>query len=132
REVQEARPDFKLIVMSATLEAEPVARYLGGCPIIHSPGHTFAVEIEYAQPTGAPLEDRVAAAVEQTSGDGDTLVFLPGAAEINRCIDRLQSIADRDGRLVLPLQGAMPVEAQIAAIRPADRPKIICSTNIAE
>lgn len=132
REVQEARDDFKLVVMSATLQADPVARYLGGCPIIHSKGRTFPVEIEHRAATGEPLEDRVAAAVGDVADDGDTLIFLPGVAEINRCIDALTPLADREGRLLLPLHGSMRVEDQVAAIRPADRPKIICSTNIAE
>lgn len=132
REVQEARADFKLVVMSATLEAEPVAKYLGGCPIIHSEGRTFPVEIEYRTATGDALEDRIAAAVGDAADDGDTLVFLPGVAEINRCIDRLSPLADRNGRLLLPLHGSMRVEEQVAAIRPADQPKIICATNIAE
>lgn len=132
REVQEARDDFKLVVMSATLEAEPVAKYLGGCPIIHSEGRTFPVQIDHRAATGAALEDRVAAAVADSAGAGDTLVFLPGIAEINRCIDRLAPLAQRDQRLLLPLHGSLRVEEQIAAIRPADQPKIICSTNIAE
>lgn len=133
REVQEARPDLLLIVMSATLHAEPVARYLGGCPIIHSEGRTFPVEITYSRPSADHLEQRIADAVQSIDdSDGDVLIFLPGAEEIRRSISALEPIAARRDADLLPLHGSLPVEQQVRAIRPGPRPKIICSTNIAE
>src|SRR5690606_9568162 len=84
REVQEARSELKLVVMSATLHAQPVAHYLDGCPVIHSEGRTWPVDIEHRTTTGQPIEQRVADAVADTADDGNTLVFLPGVAEINR------------------------------------------------
>ena len=74
REVrQTVRDDLVLLVMSATLDAEPVATFLGGCPIIRVPGRTFPVRITYSLPSGEKLPDRVAAAVREVieRGTGD-------------------------------------------------------------
>src|ERR1019366_4619523 len=92
REVQQTvRPDLILVVMSATLEAEPVAAYLGNCPIVRAEGRTYPVEISY-QPDSAPLPQRVASAVERVVDNtdaGDVLAFLPGAEEIRRAMGSL-------------------------------------------
>jgi ATP-dependent helicase HrpB len=132
REVkQTVRSDLVLIVMSATVDAEPVARFLGGCPIIHSPGKLFDVKIEHRSPTDATLEQRIANEVNQAAGDpdgGDILVFLPGAREINQS----QRLLNRDDLLVLPLHGSLPFEQQIRALQPAAKRKVILATNIAE
>src|SRR5215212_3474317 len=74
REVrQTVREDLLLVVMSATLDAEPVARFLGGCPVVRVPGRTSPIEITYSLPSADRLPDRVAAAVQevvQPSGTG--------------------------------------------------------------
>src|SRR5450432_2509134 len=87
REMQQTvRPDLLLIVMSATLEADAAAKFLGGCPVVKVPGRTFAVEVEYRPHGDASLAPRVTSAVEEAVGradsSGDLLVFLPGAQEI--------------------------------------------------
>jgi ATP-dependent helicase HrpB len=136
REVrQTVRPDLMVIVMSATLDAGPVAQFLGGCPVINVPGRTFPIEIEHAAaPSGDPIPQRVARAladvVDQDSGD--VLVFLPGVAEINRTASQIAPIADRHQRRVVPLHGSLPAEEQIRAIQPSNERKVILSTNIAE
>jgi ATP-dependent helicase HrpB len=139
REVQQTvRDDLILIVMSATLEAEPVARFLGNCPILRVEGRTFPVEVSYrGQQAGAAksaIWDRAADAVIDTltAGDEDVLVFLPGAQEINRTSGRLETAARERDLLVLPLHGSLPAEEQTRALRPADRRKIVLATNIAE
>jgi ATP-dependent helicase HrpB len=141
REVrQTVREDLILIVMSATLEADPVSRFLGGCPIVSVPGRAFPIEIEHrglpAGATGATIWDRAARAVreavEAQNGGGDLLVFLPGAEEIRRTVCALESLAQQHQLLVLPLYGSLPFEEQARALRPADRRKIILATNIAE
>jgi ATP-dependent helicase HrpB len=139
REVQQTvREDLILVVMSATLEAEPVARFLGNCPIVQVEGRTFPVEVEYrGLPPGAakiPLPQQVGRAVEDAlqPGGGDLLVFLPGADEIRRSARQLESLAGRDNLLVLPLHGSLPPEEQSRALRPADRRKVILATNLAE
>jgi ATP-dependent helicase HrpB len=132
REVQQTvRPDLILVVMSATLEAEPVAKYLGDCPIVRAEGRAYPVEVSY-EPDSSPLPQRVSAAVERTvdRGDaGDVLAFLPGAEEIRRAMSLL---SHRNDLAVLPLYGSLTPAEQNLALRPADRQKIILATNIAE
>jgi ATP-dependent helicase HrpB len=132
REVQQTvRPDLILIVMSATLEAEPVAKYLGDCPIIRAQGRAFPVAVSY-EPGNAPLPQRAAAAIERVVDDtdaGDVLAFLPGAEEIRRA---QSALSHRDDLLVLPLYGSLSPAEQNLALRPAARQKVILATNIAE
>src|SRR5688572_17243763 len=141
REVQQTvRDDLILIVMSATLEAEPVAKFLGDCPIVRSQGRLFPIEQLYVQPSPAPLPDQVADVVRRTIAgdlrsketDGDVLVFLPGAEEIRRAGQQLETLARDENLLVVPLHGSIPFEEQNRALRPADRRKVILATNIAE
>lgn len=128
-------PNVRLIVMSATLDAAPVAKYLGGCPILRSEGKLYDLEIEYTPHSPAPLEEQVASALEkltQRGVTGDVLVFLPGAAEIRRAARAIEPIASRLGLLVVPLHGDLSPTEQDRAVGPADRPKVILSTNVAE
>lgn len=141
REVKDSvREDLILVVMSATLDAEPVARFLGGCPILQAEGRSFPVAVEYLPPTDAraPLPDRVAHGIAQAlatepAGErGDLLAFLPGLEEIRRSARAIEPIARREDLLVLPLHGSLSAEDQDRALRPADRRKVILSTNVAE
>jgi ATP-dependent helicase HrpB len=131
-----ARPDLRLVVMSATLDAAPVARYLGDCPRLRSEGRRFDVSVEHlAREDARPLAEQVASAARKLIGgglDGDVLVFLPGAAEIRRAQEACAALAEENDLLVLPLHGQLPAGAQDAAVRPASRRKIILSTNVAE
>jgi len=130
------RPTLKLVVMSATLDAAPVAAFLDDAPVVRSEGRTFPITIEHAeQPDDRPLGRQVAAAVRRAAQDGldgDVLVFLPGAAEIRRCQDDLAEVAAIFGLDVLPLYGDLPVEEQDRAVRPGPRRKVILATNVAE
>jgi ATP-dependent helicase HrpB len=121
--------------MSATLNAAPISQYLGGCPILRSEGKLFELQIEYTPYSAQPLEEQVAQSLERllTSGlTGDVLVFLPGAAEIRRASGAISSLADRAQLLVLPLHGDLSPAEQDRAVLPADRRKVILSTNVAE
>jgi ATP-dependent helicase HrpB len=191
---QTVREDLILIVMSATLEAEPVSRFLGDCPIIRTEGRMYPVEISHAHaiPFGRTRElpDHVAWALEdvlssagqrrigseeqecppladpkqtrmsappdglasndpkqtgmsappsrqpdESSDDrdpGDILVFLPGVDEIRRTTIRLESLAQRQDLLLLPLHGSLTGEEQVDALRPARQRRVILATNIAE
>jgi ATP-dependent helicase HrpB len=137
REIQESvREDLLLVVMSATLDAEPVARFLGGCPVLRVEGRAFPVAIEY-RPTPRPASPEAIANVvdEVLTGEadsGDLLVFLPGAEEIRRAGARLGSLAGREDLEILPLHGTLPAEDQDRALRPSDRRKVVLATNIAE
>ena len=75
-----ARDDLRVVVMSATLDAGPVAAFLGGCPVVSIPGRTHPITIEYAP--GQPLAE--AAAEAAATRGGTVLCFLPGAPEIGR------------------------------------------------
>jgi ATP-dependent helicase HrpB len=132
-----ARPDLRLVVMSATLEADPVAEFLGGCATLRAEGRRFDVTVEHAdQPDDRPLERQVAAAVKrlvvEDRGGGDILVFLPGAQEIERARRELGELATRHELLVVPLHGDLPAAEQDRAVRPAAQRKVILSTNVAE
>src|SRR6516225_7360839 len=65
-----SRPDLKIIAMSATLDAAPVARFLGDCPVIRSEGKFFDLTIDYTPHSAAPLEDQVATALERLMRTG--------------------------------------------------------------
>jgi len=131
----EARPDLRLIVMSATLEAAPIAAFLGGAPVVRSEGRAHPVEIRLLErPDDDRLEDRVASAVRRAAGEpeGDLLVFLPGHGEIRRVEERLAGWAEERGVAVRPLHGDLPIEQQDAALRRADARRVVLATNVAE
>ena len=130
---QTERPDLRLVVMSATLDAGPIAAYLGDARVLRSEGRQYPLEIQYTPHSAAPLEQMIAAAVEGLpEQDGHVLVFLPGAAEIRRAQTVCAAAAQRRGWLVLPLHGDQSPEEQDRAVGPSDRRKIILSTNVAE
>ncbi len=135
KRLQGTRPDLRIVVMSATLEAEPVAQFLDDCPTIRSEGKLFELSIQHLPYSPKPLEAQVSDAVESLldSGHaGDTLVFLPGAVEIRRAMRACDAVARRAGLLVLPLHGSLPPKEQDLALLPASRQKLILATNVAE
>ena len=129
------RDDLRVLVMSATLEGEPVAALLGGAPVVTSEGRSHPVDTRYlARPVEGHSEPAVARAVRAALAehDGDLLVFLPGAAEIRRVEDLLAD--EGPGVRVTPLHGNLAQEAQDAAVEPS-RPgqrKVVLATSIAE
>jgi ATP-dependent helicase HrpB len=133
-----SRPDLRLLVMSATLEADPVREFLGACPLVRSEGRVHPVALEHLTHTDdRPLHDQVAAAVRRLcqEGDGltgDVLVFLPGAGEIRRAADALAPVIDGRGLVVRPLHGDLSAAEQNRAVRPSAERKVILSTNVAE
>jgi ATP-dependent RNA helicase HrpB len=130
-----ARPELRLVVMSATLDAAPVAKFLDGCPVVRSQGKLYHLRIDHTPHSAAPLEEQVAGALEKlvhSKLDGDVLVFLPGAAEIRRTARAIEGLASRARLLVLPLHGDLSPAEQDRAVTPAAQRKIILSTNVAE
>jgi ATP-dependent helicase HrpB len=127
-----SRPDLRLLVMSATLDAGALSSYLGGCPVFKSEGKVFPVTVEYhPQPREADLAMKVKSAVRHLSSRGDegtTLVFLPGLYEIKQAARALEGY-DAEVRM---LYGDLPVEEQQKILGPASGRKIILSTNVAE
>jgi ATP-dependent helicase HrpB len=133
---QGPRPDLKLVVMSATLEAAPISAYLGNCPTLRSEGRRFDVSLEYL-PTADDryLDAQVLSGIKRLHAnglDGDVLVFLPGAGEIRRAKETCAEFAERHGIDLLPLHGDLPPAEQDRAVRRGSRRKIILSTNVAE
>lgn len=130
---QTVRPDLKIVVMSATLAAEPIAAYLNGCPIVESLGRTFPVDISYLKSVDMrPIHQQAAEAVVtlMSQTDGDVLVFLPGVGEIRKTQQELESRSRNT--LVMPLYGDLPPEQQDAVLLPCERRKIVLATNVAE
>ncbi len=134
---QGLREDLKLLVMSATLDGEPVARLMGGVPVVTSEGRAFPVETRFlTRPDARRFTDEVAAAVVRALREesGDVLVFLPGAGEIRRVEALLADHPVAAGVLVTPLYGDLSQEAQDQAIRPSPDGfrKVVLATSIAE
>ncbi|MCP2261380.1 ATP-dependent helicase HrpB [Streptoalloteichus tenebrarius] len=141
------RPDLRVLATSATVNAERLAALLGGgtdarvgpagdaaslAPTVVVRGRTHPVRVSHMPPArGERTEACVARAtrVALAEGDGDVLVFLPGAAEIRRVAEHLR---DLDGVDVLPLHGRLPSSAQDAALRPGPRRRVVLSTAVAE
>jgi ATP-dependent helicase HrpB len=133
---QRERPDLKLLVMSATMEPDPVSAFLGDAPVLRAEGRRFPVTIEFqGKTTDRPLHEQVAAAVARLYREGcggDILVFLPGAAEIRQSGEALRELAAREALAVLPLHGDLPISQQGMAVEPCAKRKVILATNVAE
>lgn len=131
------REDLAVLVMSATLEAEPVAALLDDAPVLRSEGRAFEVETRWLErplPARVRLADEAARLIlraeEETRETGGTvLAFLPGEGEIRR----VSGMLGTTGCEVLPLYGALDARAQRAALAPpGDRRRIVLATAIAE
>ena len=133
---QTQRPDLAMVVMSATLDAEPVAAYLDQCPILISEGQSFPVEVGYlSMPDQRPITVQAAEAVErilQEEAPGDILVFMPGRGEINGTLDALRGLRTRERVACIPLHGELEPQEQDRAFAPNALRKVIVATNVAE
>jgi pre-mRNA-splicing factor ATP-dependent RNA helicase DHX15/PRP43 len=151
KEVVQRRPDLKIIIMSATLDAQKFQRYFMDAPLLAVPGRTHPVEVFY---TPEPEQDYVEAAIRTvlqihaTEDEGDILVFLTGEEEIEDAArkiamegDEMVREADAGPVKVYPLYGSLPPHMQQRIFDPAPPPlrkggrpgrKVIISTNIAE
>ena len=130
------RPELRILVMSATLDGAPIARLLGGAPVVTSEGRAFPVETRWIpRRTDERVESAVARAVRQALTDtstGDVLAFLPGAREI-RAVQGLLSPPPSPLDL-FPLFGDLSQADQERAVRPSPpgRRKVVLATSIAE
>ena len=135
---QGARPDLKLIVMSATMETAQLDTFLAPCATLRSEGRAYPVDIEYLpRPYRAediPVWDVAADELERLAGEteGDVLIFMPGSYEINRTMDAVRRSRVRNEFVVLPLHGELPVADQDAALAMYGKRKVVVSTNVAE
>ena len=129
------RDDLRLLVMSATLDPAPVARFLENAPIVETQGKMHPVDIvQSPQVLSAPLEEQMERSLREYWPDaaGHTLAFLPGRAEIRRTQKQLESFAARTNSVVVPLHGSLTLDEQQRALAPCEQRKIILTTNIAE
>ncbi len=133
---QTQRPDLVMLVMSATLDAEPVAAYLDQCPILISEGQSYPVEVSYlSMPDQRPITVQAAEAVERIihgESPGDILVFMPGRGEINGTLDALRGLRTRERLACIPLHGELEPQEQDRAFAPNALRKVIVATNVAE
>ncbi len=134
--IQGLREDLRLLIMSATLDREAVARLLDTAPVIDSQGRTHPVEVRYASRSAdrsqgdlQPLIRTVQRALQETAGD--LLVFLPGAGEIRRLAEALGGQA---GLRICPLYGDLPQPQQDQALFPDPDGcrRAVLATNLAE
>jgi ATP-dependent helicase HrpB len=130
------RPDLRLLLMSATLDGERIARWLDA-PRLSSPGRSFPVRIEHPSArTQESIEHQLARVARQAldENDGDVLAFLPGRREIARVQAVLAQTLVRDDVEVLALHGELSLAEQQAALAPAEpgTRRIVLATNVAE
>jgi ATP-dependent helicase HrpB len=139
-EIQERhRPDLLIIVMSATLDAGALEKYLWPCAVLTSEGRTFPVDIEYlprrlgaqAPPPWELAADAFATHVRADRG-GDVLIFMPGGFEISQTLEALRHTREARGYVLLPLHGELAPRDQDAAVARYDQPKVVVATNVAE
>lgn len=136
------RPDLKLIVTSATLDAEKFSKYFFDCPIFTIPGRTYPVEILY---TKEPESDYMEASlitimqIHLSEPPGDILLFLTGQEEIDTAceilFERMKALGPQVPQLIiLPVYSALPSEMQSKIFDPAPpgARKVVIATNIAE
>ena len=147
KRVLKARPDLKVIVSSATMNAEQFSNYFDGCPIVTIDTVTYPVTVIYDPPTipastlTATAEEALLSKVSNTierilynHSDGDILIFLPGEKAIKDCINRLYHAHFSRKIQMIPLYGRLPKEEQEKVFNkaPLGRKKVIIATNIAE
>lgn len=136
KEVQQLRQDLKIIVMSATLDLEPLSSLLDDAPVISSGGRRFPVEIKYLDnkrhdPISKMVKSAVVMAMNETAGD--VLVFLPGIGEIRKCAELLMlPEVLPENTEVCKLYGDLPVHEQQKIIQSGPYRKVVLATSIAE
>ena len=136
------RPDLKLIVTSATLDADKFSEYFNKCPILSIPGRTYPVEIMYSKEPESDYLDAALVTVMQihlAEPPGDVLLFLTGKEEIDTSCEilyeRMKALGPSVPELmILPIYGALPSEVASRVFEPAPpgSRKVVIATNIAE
>ena len=147
KRVLKVRPDLKIIVSSATMNAEKFSTYFDGCPIVTIDTITYPVKVIYDPPTipastnTLTAEEALLSKISNTidrilynKTEGDILIFLPGEKAIKDCINKLYRMPYSRKIQMIPLYGRLPKEEQERVFDPAPfgRKKVIISTNIAE
>lgn len=142
KDIAKARPDLKLLISSATMDAQKFQQYFDDAPIFNIPGRRYPVDIHY---TSQPEANYLAAAITTvfqihvTQGPGDILVFLTGQEEIEAAEQSLQETARKLGSkipemIICPIYANLPSELQTKIFEPTPPKarKVVLATNIAE
>ncbi len=134
------RPDLKVVITSATIDADRFSKHFDGAPVIEVSGRLYPVEVRY-RPVGGDAEDTtrdeeehaLVDAVQELfrEGTGDVLVFLPGEREIRDAAAMLAK-ANLKGAEVLPLYGRLSVDEQDRVFHPGGVRRVVLATNVAE
>jgi len=141
KQILDKRKDLKVIVSSATINAEVFSEYFGECPILRIESEVYPVELVYDPPAlkdnYEELINKIASLVEgrkKKGITGDLLIFLPGERAIKDCLQALSSLSDAGNLHLLPLYGRLGKEEQekVFLPTPAGKTKVVVSTNIAE
>ncbi|KAJ1718967.1 hypothetical protein LPJ53_006182, partial [Coemansia erecta] len=139
RRIAAVRSDLKVIVTSATMNAQRFAAFFGNAPVFTIPGRTFPVDVMFSR---TPCDDYVDSAVRQTltvhlsQAAGDILVFMTGQEDIEACCaalrERLAAVDGAAPLAVLPIYSQLPADMQARIFAPAPVRKAVVATNIAE
>lgn len=134
------RPDLKVIITSATIDADRFSKHFDGAPVIEVSGRTYPVEVRYRplkqrdeDEREMEMEDAIVDAADELSrqGPGDMLVFLPGEREIRETAEKLRKSGIR-GYEILPLFARLSNEDQQKIFKPSGGRRIVLATNVAE
>ncbi len=130
------RPDLRILVMSATIDAASVSEFLGFAPVVKTEGTLYPVNIIYTDEPSRDLSTSVVSAIRRAKSEtkSDILIFLPGASEQRRVKSKIEDDFTFNDFLIHTLHGSIPYKDQLRAILPdpGGQRKIILSTNIAE
>ncbi|KLJ10030.1 adenosinetriphosphatase [Blastomyces silverae] len=142
KDIAKARPDLKLLISSATIDAQKFQKYFDDAPIFNIPGRRYPVDIHY---TSQPEANYLAAAITTvfhihiSQGLGDILVFLTGQEEIEAAEQSIQETARKLGSkipelIICPIYANLPSELQAKIFEPTPpgARKVVLATNIAE
>lgn len=141
KKLLEKRSDIKIIISSATINAEVFSEYYNKCPVVHIETETFPVEMHYEPPQNEKSDEsmvmKITEIVErhvEKGSNGDLLIFLPGERVIKDCIKMLSDSSVRKKLYILGLYGRLSREEQeqVFVPAPAGRTKVVVATNIAE
>jgi ATP-dependent helicase HrpA len=141
KRILEARPEFKVIISSATINAEIFSTYFNGCPVVHIETQMYPVQVIYDAPPQVAKEDALQDKIEdivvrtiESGRTGDFLIFLSGEKPIKECLARLSGCSVSKRLHILPLYGRLSKEEQERVFDPPPegQAKVVIATNIAE
>jgi RNA helicase HrpA len=137
KEVLKSRPDFKVIISSATINTKKFSNFFDSCPIISIKAKVWPVEVIYRAINSGDLDKRnaeICNIVKERQGKGDILIFLPGEFDIKNAVDALIQMDKKEDLIIYPLYGRLSKEEQESVFNdtPEGKTKVVVSTNIAE